>query len=108
MQSIQHIQAQCKKEYLQPFTFVNLELRVDSSAASKETVQTFTAELSKHQSLISGGADVVVLQKEIKACTSTEREKILSELHKGGFKVEVPVQQILTLKADLSIPWTKL
>ena len=81
---------------------------MDSSAASKETIRTRTTELSKHRSLTSGGADVVQLQAEIKACTSTEREQILSELHKGGFKVEVPVQQILALKADLSIPWTKL
>ena len=81
---------------------------MDSSAASKETIRTRTAELSKHKSLTSGGADVVQLQEEIKACTSTEHEQILSELHKGGLKVEVPVNQILALKADLSIPWTKL
>ena len=82
--------------------------RVDSSAASKETVRTRTVELSKHRSLTSRGADVVQLQEELKARTSTEREQILSELHKGGFRVEVPVKQILALKADLCIPWTKL
>ena len=81
---------------------------MDSSTASKETVRTCTTQLSKHQSLTRGGADIVQLQEEIKACTSSERKQILSELHKGGFKVEVPVQQILALKADLSIPWTKL
>ena len=79
---------------------------MDSSAASKETVRTRTVELSKHRSLTSRGTDVQL--QEIKARTSIEREQILSELHKGGFKVEVPVKQILALKADLCIPWTKL
>ena len=82
--------------------------RVNSSAASKETVRTSTVELSKHRSLSSRGADVVQLQEEIKARTSIERKQILSELYKGGFKVEVPVKQILALKADLCIPWIKL
>ena len=81
---------------------------MDSSRASKETIRTYTAELSKHRPLTSGGAVVVQLQEEIKACTSTEHEQILSELQKGGFKVEVPVEQTLALKVDLSIPWTKL
>ena len=81
---------------------------MDSSTASKETIRARTAELSKHRHLTSKGADVVQLQEEIKARTSAEREMILSELHKGGFKVEVPVHQILGLKADLNIPWTKL
>ena len=89
---------------------------MDSSAASKETIRTRRIELSKHRSLTSRGADVVQLQEEIKARTSMEHEheheheheQILSELHKGGFKVEVPVKQILALNADLCIPWTKM
>ena len=81
---------------------------MDSGTASKETIRVRTAELGKHRHLTSKGADVVQLQEEIKACSSADRNQLLSELHKGGFKVEVPVHQILGMKADLNIPWTKL
>lgn len=57
---------------------------------------------------MGGGADIVQLQDEVRVCSSAEREQILSEVHNGGFKVEVPVSQILGMKADLNIPWTKL
>ena len=82
--------------------------RVDSSSATKETIRLRTAELSKHRHLASGGADVLQLREEIRARTPVERKQILSGLREGGFKVEVPVHQILGLKADLHIPWTKL
>ena len=82
--------------------------RVDSTTAGKETIRTRTVELGKHRHLTSGGAEVVQLKEEVKACTSAEREQILTELHKGGFKVEVPTRQILGMKADLNIPWCKL
>ena len=82
--------------------------RVDSGAATRETIRIRTAELSKHRHLTSGGADTVQLQDEVRACSPAEREQILSELYNGWFKVEVPVRQILGMKADLNIPWTKL
>ena len=81
---------------------------MDSGTASKETVRNRTTELSKHRRLASGGKDVHQLHAELKARSPAERQEILSELHKSGFKVEVPVRQILGLKADLNIPWTKL
>ena len=81
---------------------------MDSSSATKETIRLRTAEISKHRHLASEGADVFQLQEEFRARTHVEREQILSTLHNGGFKVEVPVHQILGLKADLHIPWTKL
>lgn len=82
--------------------------RVDSGAATRETIRVRTAEISKHRHLTSGGANIVQLREEVRTCSSAEREQILSELHSGGFKVEVPVSQILGMKADLNIPWTKL
>ena len=68
----------------------------------------FQGDRKNSHSRASRGADVAQLQEEIKARTSMECEQILSELHIGGFKVKVPVKQILALKADLCIPWTKL
>ena len=81
---------------------------MDSTTVGKETIRTRTAELGKHRHLISGGAEVAQLTEEVKTCTSAEREQILTELHKGGFKVQVPTHQILGMKADLIIPWCKL
>ena len=82
--------------------------RVDSSTASKETIRIRTVEIGKYRHLTSGGADVVQLQEEVKACSSDERQQILAELHRDGFKVEVQTSQILGMKADLNIPWSKL
>ena len=74
---------------------------------SKETIRVKTAELGKHRHLTSKGA-VVQLQEEIKACSSADHNLLLSELHMGGFKVEVPVHQILGMKADLTFPGPSL
>ena len=78
---------------------------MDSGTAA---IRVRTADLSKHRHLTSGGAGIFQLSNEVRACSAAEREQILSELHDGGFKVEVPVSQILGMKADLNIPWTKI
>ena len=103
------MQANIYGNIFQPLTFLRVSKpRVDSGTASKETIRVQTAEITKHRHLTSGGADIVQLQDEVMVCSSAEREQILSEVHNGGFKVEVPVSQILGMKADLNIPWTKL
>ena len=51
---------------------------------------------------------MVQLQEEVKSCSSADRQLIMDEMHKGGFKVEVPVQQILGMLADLTFPLKKL
>ena len=63
--------------------------RASSDAVSRECVRVRTAELCKHRTLTSGGAEVVQLQAELQACSPTERESLLTELTKGGFRVEV-------------------
>ena len=93
----------------QPLTFMRVtKPRASSDTVSRESVRGRTAELSKHRTLTSGGAEVVQLQAELKVCSPAERESLLSELTKGGFRVEVPVKQILGMKADLNIPSNKL
>ena len=42
----------------------------------------------------------------MKPCTPAEREQILADLQKGGFKVAVSTNQALAMKADLKGPWT--
>ena len=82
--------------------------RVDSETACKRTTKLRSQQLGKHRHLVSGGSDMIQLQDEIKACTPAEREMLLEDLTKGGFKVAVPTDQALALKADLDIPWSKL
>ena len=85
-----------------------MKTKVDSETACKRTTKLRTQQLGKHRHLVSGGSDMIQLQDEVKACTPAEREMLLKDLIKGGFKVAVPTDQTLAPKADLDIPWLKL
>ena len=78
--------------------------RVNSETACRKTTKLRTQQLGEHRHLISGGSDMIQLTDEVKACTPAERELLLADLQKGGFKVAVPTDQALALKADLNIP----
>ena len=52
----------------------------------------------------SGGQQGFQFGDEVKQC---DREDILKELQ-GGFKVQMPTNYALAMKADLGIPWSKL
>ena len=82
--------------------------RVDSETVCKKTTKAQTQQLGEHRHLISGRSELFQLQDEVKACTSAEQEQLLADLQQGGFKVAVPADQALALKADLNIPWEKL
>ena len=82
--------------------------RVDSETACKKTTKAQTQQLGEHRHLISGRSALFQLQDEVKACTPAEREQLLADLQQGGFKVAVPSDQALALKADLNIPLAKL
>ena len=75
--------------------------------ATNKTVRARTAELSGHCNFASKGASSTQLEDEVKVITE-ERELLLVQLQKGGFKVEVSTKQSLGMKADLNIPWAKL
>ena len=80
----------------------------DETEATRKTTRSRTREVGDHRHLVSGGSDTCQLQDEVKACTPTEREAILSDLAQGGHKVAIPSDQALAMKADLNIPWSKL
>ena len=82
--------------------------RLPSTQTTNKTVRARTAELSEHRHFASTGENSAQLQDEIKATTTEEREVLLAELQKGGFKVDVTTSQSLGMKADLNIPWSKL
>lgn len=78
-----------------------------SSQATPKTVQLRTKELETHRKACSGGDQAYQLSREVKGCPLEEREQILQELQ-GGFKVQMPTNTALAMKADLGIPWAKL
>lgn len=45
------------------------------------------------------------LQSEVKALSKTEREAVLKDAH---LPVEIPPEHVLSMKADLGLPWTKV
>ena len=57
-------------------------------------------------SIVSKGASVKQLQFEVKNLTRKEREAILHSIPEAA--ITIPPEQILAMKADLSIPWNKL
>ena len=82
--------------------------RLPSTKTTRTTIRARTAELSEYRNFVSKGESSTQLQDEIKVTTTEERELLLSELQKGGFKVDVSTSQSLGMKADLNIPWAKL
>ncbi len=58
--------------------------------------------------LISKGAPVQQLRHEMKAQTKEDREAILDTAMGDGTSVVIPADQVLAMKADLSITWNKL
>ena len=48
------------------------------------------------------------LQYELKTLTKVERESLLDQACVGEAHAEVPAEDVLALKADLSIPWNKM
>ena len=81
-----------------------MKQRVNSETACRKTTKLRTHQLGEHRHLISGGSDVIQLTDEVEACTPAEQELLLADLQKGGYKVAVPTDQALALKADLNIP----
>ena len=91
---------------LQPLTFLKVtKPRISSTSVCKKTTRNRSRELGEHHHLTSLGSEVHLLQDELKACTTKERQLKLSE---GGFQVAVSTNQAVATNADLGIPWSKL
>lgn len=58
--------------------------------------------------IISKGSPVEQLQYEMKAQTKEDREAILDLAMSDGAALEIPADQVLAMKADLSLTWNKL
>ena len=82
--------------------------RVESSAASDRTLKRRSSELELVRNIVSKGAPVEQLQNELKCLTKEDREAILDAAMGGAPSITIPADQVLAMKADLSITWNKL
>ena len=60
------------------------------------------------RSVVSKGSPVEQLQYEMKSLTKADREAILDGAFGDKSSIVIPADQVLAMKADLSITWTKL
>ncbi len=58
--------------------------------------------------VISKGAPVEQLQYELRSLTKADREAILDSAFGDKSSIIIPADQVLAMKADLSITWSKL
>ena len=79
--------------------------RVDSSEASRRTLKRRSDELGKVRTLVSKGSSLVQQQNDL---TKMERESLLDQAKIPETSAEIPAEDVLAMKADLSIPWNKM
>ena len=80
---------------------------MESSAASDRTLKRRSGELELVRDVVSKGTPKEQLQYELKILTKEDREAILDTAI-GGSPITIPADQVLAMKADLSITWNKL
>ena len=92
----------------QPMTFVRVrQAQVPSGEAAPRTLRKRSHSLASVRFAVSAGDDTTQLAHEVHGCCQ-ERRKLIEEIRRaeGGFRISV--EQSVALKADLSIPWSKL
>jgi len=75
--------------------------RVDSQKASQRTRHRRSGEISSIRQVVSGGAQIEQPQDEVHTLSEDERRQLL-------LKIQIPVEEGLAMKADLSIPWNEM
>ena len=76
--------------------------------ASTRTLKRRSSEMEEVRELISKGSSKEQLQSEITALNKTERQSLLDSVLATNARVAIPAEDILAMKADLSITWSKL
>ena len=95
---------------LQPITYVRVPMPVaTASISSNSTLRQRSKQVSQVRDIISGGpaASAVQLKDELRHLRK-ERDDLLKEAGLIPTGLYVTQEESLALKADLSIPWTKL
>lgn len=65
-------------------------------------------ELELVRGIVSKGSPTEQFQYEINALTKVEREDVLERAMDDAPSIVIPADQVLAMKADLSITWNKL
>ena len=81
---------------------------VDSSVASRWTLKRRSNEMELVRDIISKGSPLAQLQHEVTTLTKMERESLLDSVMGSENSVEIPADEVLAMKADLSLTWSKL
>ena len=93
---------------MQPMTLIPVPSpRVGSEKASQRTKHRRTASMQLVREFISGGSSTTQFVDETRSRSTSERDAILEQLQ-GGMKVMIPPSESLAMKADLTLPWSKL
>jgi hypothetical protein len=58
--------------------------------------------------IISKGSSSEQLKHELKVITKEERALLLDSFLRPGTTIAIPSEQVLAMKADLSLTWSKL
>ena len=58
--------------------------------------------------IISKGSPVAQLQYEVTTLSKVEREYLLDSVMDSGNSVDIPADEVLAMKTDLSLTWSKL
>lgn len=81
---------------------------VDSSIASKWTLRRRSGEIEAFRNFLSMGSPSVQLEDEVKMLTKQGRESLLDSVMGYESGVAIPADDVLAMKADLSLTWKKL
>ena len=93
----------------QPMTFVRVsQAQVPSGKAAPRTIRKRSHSLANVRLAVSAGDDTTQLAHEIHTCSQDERKKLMEEIRRAEGSFRISVEQSVALKADLSIPWSKL
>lgn len=74
--------------------------------ASNRTLKRRSTEIEHVRDLVSKGSSTEQMQYELKTLTKQEREKLLDSVISSP--IVIPCDEVLAMKADLSITWSKL
>lgn len=80
--------------------------RVESSVASTKTLKRRSSEIEQVRDLVSKGSSTEQMQHEFKMLSEQERESLLGTVL--STPVVISSDEVLAMKADLSITWNKL
>lgn len=78
---------------------------MSSSEASKKTLKRRSQRLAQIRRRLSKDDVVDQLCDEVRQLSKEEREKILKD---EGFKMSIPPEQGLAMRADVGLPWNTL